>query len=411
MGKTNKSRQLLKLKNIQLCFLLISSICSFSQDLSKTLDINNSINKASVVSTHPFGIFFSRWQGNFQSKPLGEYNLNINLESGNVWSPPVTAYIPNKVADREFISTRPWHVREFIVDVDTLDAKTLEVQNDGVIKGLRINLNIPINTKSELKVGLRSFLLTRGKFPFSFITNDDTIEYFHENIAGGKDPFDRQLYPLNKARIRYKDRRDQIMDINNGDFILSGFEFSYYRYPKVLIAGLNFNYGALLGINTSRFNASLDIGASVNLRKSIELNNEDSFDVGLSIGGTKNNLIDFQSDNIDFSSNTFIGYFETLVQFSFLSKSKRTRHSFATDFYLQTSLNNKNEFDYIIPTKNGTSFKSWNSGISNLYRNNNYWTIMYSLTKRMTTTFYIQQDLTVNNNPDIQTGICVSFGL
>ncbi|MDY2588402.1 hypothetical protein [Winogradskyella aquimaris] len=394
-----------------MCLLLISSICSFSQDLSKTIDINNSIKKVSVVSTHPFGIFFSRWQGNFQSKPLGEYNLNINLESGNVWSPPVTAYIPNNVADREFISTRPWHVREFIVDVDTLDAKTLEVQNDGVIKGLRINLNIPINTKSELKVGLRSFLLTRGKFPFSLITNDDTIEYFHENIAGGKDPFDRQLYPLNKARIRYKDRRDQIMDINNGDFILSGFEFSYYRYPKVLIAGLDFNYGTHIGINTSRFNASLDIGASVNLRKSIELNTKDSFDIGLSIGGTKNNLLNFQSDNIDFSSNTFIGYFETLVQFSFLSKSKRTRHSFATDFYFQTSLNNKNEFDYIIPTKNGTSFKSWNSGISNLYRNNNYWTLMYSLTKKMTTTFYIQQDLTVNNNPDIQTGICVSFGL
>ena len=36
---------------------------------------------------------------------------------------------------------------------------------------------------------------------------------------------------------------------------------------------------------------------------------------------------------------------------------------------------------------------------------------MYSVEKKLTTTFYLQQDLTVNNNPDIQTGINVSFNL
>lgn len=344
-------------------------------------------------------------------QPLGEYNLNITLESGNVWSPPVTAYIPNNQEDRAYISQFEWHRREFLIDVNTLDAKTIEAQNDGVIKGLRINFNLPINSKSELKIGLRSFLLTRGRFPFSLITSDDTIEFFHENIAGGEDPFDRQLYPLNEALIRYKDRNDRVMTIENGDFILSGFEFSYYRYPANVIKGLNVNYGVHLGINTSQFNQSLDIGASANIIKTFSFKNDNALGIGLSLGGTKNNLVDFSDTNMDLSTNTFIGYLENLVEYSFLSKNKGTRHSFGVDFYFQTSLNKKSEFDYLIPTKNGTSFKSWNSGTSNLYRNNNYWTLMYTLTRKISTTFYIQQDLTVNNNPDIQAGICLSFNL
>ena len=185
----------------------------------------------------------------------------------------------------------------------------------------------------------------------------------------------------------------------------------YDRYPKEILKGFDFNYGAHIGINTTKYNASLDLGASLNIMKGFQLKNKRSCDIGLSIGSTKNNLVDFQDDNMGFSNNTFLGYIETIIQYSFLSKSKKVRHSFGADFYVQTSLNKKSEFDYLIPTKNVTSFKSWNSGTSNLYNNNNYWTLMYSFTRKMTTTFYIQQDFTVNNNPDIQTGISVSFGI
>jgi hypothetical protein len=385
---------------------------SFAQDTNLSFAATkNELYKPSIVSTNPYGILFSRWQGNFQTVPLKKHNLEVNLESGNVWSPPVTAYIPNDSEVREVAQKYPWHAREFVIDVDDIDAKTLEVQNDGVIKGLRLNLNIPLNSKSELKVGLRSFLLTKGKLPFSLITSDETIEYFHDNIAGGEDPFDRQLYPLNEALIYYKDRNDRSMTINNGDFILSGFEFSYYRYPTKFINGFKLNYGTHLGLNTSQFNKSIDLGASANIIKNFAFKNERSLGIGLSIGGTKNNLIDLNSDNMEYGTNAFIGYIENIFEYSFLTKSKRTRHSIGADFYVQTSLNKKSEFDYIIPTKNGTSFKSWNSGTSTLYRNNNYWTLMYSITRKMTTTFYVQQDLTVNNNPDIQTGISLSFNL
>ena len=408
----NSTNSYLEFKNTLFVFFMVFCICCYAQG-SKSHRPNDKSNliKPSVVSTHPFGILFSRWQGNFQIRPIGAYNLNVNFESGNVWSPPVTAYIPNNEADRAFVSQFEWHAREFNIDVDNLDAKTLEVQNDGVIKGLRINFNVPINSKSELKIGLRTFLLTGGNLPFSIFTSDETIEFFHDNIAGGEDPFDRKLYPFNEALIRYKDRNGRVMRIENGDFIFSGFEFSYYRYPSNLINGFDVNYGAHIGINTSQFNQSLDLGASANIIKTYVLKNDKRLGMGLGLGVTKNNLIDFSNENMDLSTNTFIGYLENLVEYSFLSKTKRTRHSFGVDFYFQTSLNKKREFDYLIPTKNGTSFKSWNSGTSNLYRNNNYWTLMYSFTRKMTTTFYLQQDLTVNNNPDIQTGVSLSFNL
>ena len=113
---------------------------------------------------------------------------------------------------------------------------------------------------------------------------------------------------------------------------------------------------------------------------------------------------------MDFATNDFIGFLESGIAYSFKS-SKNTMHSIAVDFYIQSSLNKKSESDYIIPTKNGIGFKSWNSGTSNLYRNNNYWALIYSFGKKVITSLYVQQDLTVNNNPDIQTGIGLKFGL
>ena len=366
-----------------------------------------------MVSTHPFGIFFSRWQGNFKSAPTQKVLLDLSFESGNVWSPPVTSYIPNNQADRDFISQFPWFNREFAVDVDTLDAKTLEIQNDGVIKGLRINLIIPLNLKSELRLGLRSFMLTNGRFPFSIFTSDDTIEFFHDNIAGGDDPFDRKLYPLNRGRIRYKDRNDKTLDIDHGDLILSGFEFSYYYYFKDIRPAqryLTFNLGLHSGWNTSKYNQSIDLGLTVNALKSYELKPERFIHIGIGLGASRNSLIALKSSNMDFATNDFIGFLESGIAYSFKS-SKNTMHSIAVDFYIQTSLNKKSESDYIIPTKNGIGFKSWNSGTSNLYRNNNYWALIYSFGKKVITSLYVQQDLTVNNNPDIQTGIGLKFGL
>lgn len=395
-----------------LSLLLFTNLLSAQNDINPKADTIE-ISKPSILSTHPLGLLFTRLEGHFKTQPSKKTIIDFNISSGNVWAPPVKAYIPNLESDRGFISQFPWHSREFTVDVDTLNAKTLEIQNDGVIKAFNFKLDIPINNKSALVISLKSFLLTSGKSPFTIFTSDKFIESFHDKIAGGEDPFDRKLYPYDKARLRYKDRNDNVMDINGGDFIFSGIETSYYYYPE--IKNLNkrnyfLNYGSHLGINTSKYNKSVDVGISTNLIKSFEIKERKKIQLGFSFGAVYRKLIKFDSNTIDLGTNNNIGYLETIMEYKYLSKSGTT-HAFGADFYVQTSLNKKNEFDYVIPIKNGTALKSWNSGISNLYRNNNYWTLMYAFGKKNIVKFYLQQDFTVNNHPDIQTGIGYSISI
>lgn len=391
-------------------FTLFLSVSFAQKQDSLVNDLKNGITKPSTLSTHPFGIFTSRLQANFKKRPVTRTTLQLNIESGNVWAPPVVDYFPLNESDRDFVRQYDWHRREFLIDTDTIPTESIELQLDGVIKGFRAYVDINLGKAHELRLGLRSFMLTNGKFPVSIFTSDDFIEWFHKNFAGGDDPFDRGLYPYNKGKIRYKDRNNRVAEINNGDFMFGGIETSYYYYPNFLSdeeKQFYTNFGVHLGTNLSKFNSSIDLGVSANAIKTFTFNHRSYGNIGIGFGINRKNAIDFKSDNIEFGNNAFLGHLESAVEYNFVSKGKTT-HSFGLDFYIQTSFNKKSEYDYIIPTKNGTSFKAWNTGVSNLYRNNNYWTLMYSFTRRVATTFYLQQDFTVNNSPDIQAGISVS---
>ena len=112
----------------------------------------------------------------------------------------------------------------------------------------------------------------------------------------------------------------------------------------------------------------------------------------------------------DFGTNAFIANLESSLEYSFKTKQD-VIHAFGANFYLQSSLNKKEELDYIIPIRHPNAFKSWGQGALNLYKNINYWSFIYSFSKKNTTYFYVQQDLTLNNNPDIQTGVGYKFSL
>ena len=72
---------------------------------------------------------------------------------------------------------------------------------DAVIKEFRIGINFPIAKRHELSITLRSYLITKGKYPFSFFTSDENVEWFHSNIAGGEDPYGRRYYGLNQVNL------------------------------------------------------------------------------------------------------------------------------------------------------------------------------------------------------------------
>lgn len=402
----------MKTKFLLTLIIFINYNLTFSQ-VSDTTSVfeKNGIIKPSILSTHPFGIFFSRLQGNFKTQAPKKATLTIGVESGNVWAAPIKVLIPNDESERDKARNMPWHKREFAFDEETLDAKSYELNYDGIIKGLRIKSTLPIAKNHELNIGVRTYILSNGKLPFTALTGDEFIEWFHEKIAGGEDPFGRKLFGLNQVGINYKDRNDNTLELRKGDFVFGGIETSYYYYPENFISKNNtfhVNFGAHLGVNLSQYNTSLDFGLSTNAVKNYQINNISSLNLGMNLGILRKSLMDLKDNNIDIGTNNFIGNLETIVEYNFISKGKTT-HSFGADFYLQTSLNKKSEYDYIIPIRNGVTEKSWFTGASHLYRNNNYWTLMYSFTRKITTTFYLQQDLTLNNNPDIQTGISIEF--
>ncbi|KAB8152528.1 hypothetical protein EZY14_014065 [Kordia sp. TARA_039_SRF] len=401
----------------QLKLVLFFCVCvSFSLFAQQDQDSippfsKNGISKPSILSTNPFGVFISRLNHNFKLKASRRMELDISLESGNVWGPNVKTYIPNDPDLRREMRGIAWFSRQYFVEEEQLDAGYFEIETDGVIKGLRGNLTIPTKKNQELIVGFRAFLLTNGKFPLSTLTADRFIEFFHDNVAGGDDPFDRRVFGLDRARFLYTDRNGRTFDLGNGDFLTAGIETHYYYYPTFLNdKKVYFNLGAHVGTNLSKYNMSMDIGASAAGVKQFDFNDRNFMLVGLGANVLRKNAIDLQSDNFDFGTNDFIGSFEATTEYTFVSKGK-TYHSFGLSFYLQTSLHKKDEDKYNIYVRDDEAFNSWGHGTRHLYKNNNYWTLLYTFTRKISTSFYIQQDFTVNNNPDLQTGVSVKFGI
>ena len=402
------------MKNITFITFLLYIFCAtvYSQEIySSDVTLKNGISKPSVLSTHPFGIFFSRIQGNFKIHPTKKTQLKINLESGNVWGTKIKTYIPNNIEVRNEVRKHQWHQAQYFFDEETLDAKSYELQIDGVIKGLRLKTSLNLGNKQELNIGLRLFTLSKGEAPFSILTSDRFIENFHKKIAGGSDPFDREVFGYNKALIKYTDRNGNTLELNNNDLFVGGLETSYYYYPNSLVSKtFSMNFGAHLGYNLSSYNNSLDLGLSTNTIKVIPINNNQYFQIGLEIGLLRKELISFSKNNVDFGTNNYLGNIESIIEYNIISKGNTT-HSIGLDYYLQTSLNKRDELEYAIPIRHPDAHKSWGHGVTNLYRNNNYWSLLYSITKKTSLTFYLQQDFEVNNNPDIQTGISFTFNL
>lgn len=400
-------------KNLSILFflILIFKIGYSQQQDSSIVQLSNGVSKPSVLSTHPLGILFSRIQGNFRYRPTSKAQLAINIESGNVWGTPIKSYIPNDKTIREQVKQHEWHQAQYFFNVEELDAKTYEMQIDGVIKGLRLQTSFRLGNEHELNVGARMFALTKGKLPFTLLTGDDFVEKFHKNIAGGVDPFDRGVFGHNDAQIKYTDRNGNALELNTNELVFGGLESTYYYYPRQLLTEtFSTNIGAHVGFNFSSYNSSLDFGISSNALKKIAVNDRSFLHIGLGIGVLRKHLINLKSNNLDLGTNNYSGNLESVITYNLISK-KNTKHTIGLDYYVQTSLNKKEELDYSILIRHPEAHNSWGHGVTNLYKNNSYWTLFYSFTKKITTAVYLQQDFEVNNNPDFQTGIHMSFYL
>lgn len=400
------------MKNLKFNLLFILSFFItdvFSQETAE----KNGIENPSNVTTHHFGIHSSRINTNFKINPPKKSTFSVTLESGNIMHPYLEAYLPKDPEVRQQLSQVEWFFRRFnFIDQETTPAEYMNIVADAVIKGLRINYSTRLSDDQELSISLRTFIMSKGKYPFSIFTGDEFLEWFHSNIAGGEDPFGRRYYGLNQVNFKYTDRNGRVMEMKNGDVIFGGAEINYYYYPKNLInpeKNIHLNFGAHLGINTSKFNPSSDVGLSVNAVKRHILKNNNEFNFGLGINVLRKNLINFD-DVIDLGNNKFLGTLESTVEFTKYTERKNY-HSFGINYQIQTRYNKKKEADYYKLIGEWDVINAgWHNGISTLYDNLSNWNFLYTYgTPKYKLSMYLKEDLNVNNAPDIQTGISVKF--
>ncbi len=374
-----------------------------------SLQIKNGIDAPSLLTTHHFGIFSSRINQNFKIKPPKNKILSIDYASGNNFHPFIEAYFPKNPNIRRQLSNTIWYERSFnFIDQNTTPADYLNIIIDAVIKGFRLGITIPISKKHELGINLRSYLITKGKHPFSFFTGDETIEWFHSNINGGEDPFGRRFYGLNQVNFEYNDRNGNTLKLNNNNFFIGGIELNHFYYPSLAIndsKNIFLNFGTHLGINTSKFNPSIDIGISSNAVKRIDLKKNYEMNIGLGVNILRKNLINFR-EVIDLGNNPYLATAESSIEITKYTK-KKNYNAFNISYQLQSRYNKKKEAGYYSLLGNWEDIKGgWQHGVTTLYKTLSNWSFIYTYGRPdYKFSIYFKEDFLVNNAPDFQTGV------
>lgn len=390
---------------IVFCFSLV--LTAQNQD---SLSFKNGVEKSNILSTHHFGIFSSRINANFKLIPHKNITLTFNTSSGNNFHPFVETYIPKDPKVQEEQSEFIWYNRNFqFKNQEITPADYMNIIIDAVIKEFRIGVNIPLNRKNELDITVRSYLITKGKYPFSLLSGDESIEWFHSNVAGGEDPYGRRYYGLNQVNFKYQDRNGKTLELNNNNFFIGGVEFNHYYYPTLAInktRNIFVNFGSHLGINTSKYNSIIDLGISANAIKKIELKNNFEFNTALGLNILRKNSINLNKNVIDLGNNPYLATAEATIEITKFTKQKNY-NAFSINYQIQTPYNQKKEADYYRMLGKWEEINGgWQHGFETLYKNLSFWTFLYTYGRpNLTVSIYLKEDFNVNNAPDLQTGI------
>lgn len=379
---------------------------------NKEIENSSDVIKPYVLSTHPFGIYISRLNHNFNVRSPDKYSFSFEVSSGNVVLPYVKSYELTDPNDQKIAENLPWHVLEYAFDLNKVPSHVKEFAADGVIRSYRFTFTLPITVHHELNFNLRINSLDGGKYPYSIFTSDETIEWFHRNIAGGKDPFSRHYYGLNKAGISYKDENGKVLTMNNGNFTIPGIDINYNYYPKLEMNEkhhIYLNFGAQLGINTSKYNPVADFGVSSSILKKMIIKDKNILSFGASAGVLRQHIIEY-GDRVNISNQDFLYSFEGLVDYKV--KLKNNNHlSYGINYNFQTSYFKKKDIDHIVLTGERIN-THWQKTISHLYDNLEGWSFIctYS-TRRFSYFVYFREDLNLDNAPDFQTGIGLKMSI
>lgn len=401
---------------IKKIFFLLLFIPFFSFCQKKdSIQLKNGIDKPSLLPIHHFGMFSARINQNFKIRPPKKSTLNISYSSANTFHPFVEMYLPKDEDIRQEISQKKWYDRNYYIDQLTTPSEYESIIIDAVFRNFRVDYTTKISKNHELSITLRSYLVTKGKHPFSIFTSDEFIEWFHSNIAGGEDPFGRKYYGLNQVNVRYQDQNGRKFELKKGEFIWGGLEINHFYYPNFInlkSKNIYINLGTHLGINTSKYNPSIDVGVSGNILKKWKLKRGSEIRSAFGTSVLRKNGRNFKKNLVSFGNNPFLGSFEAMFEYTKYTK-KRNYNSVSVNYQMQTSFHKRAAADYSQFVGKWKEINAgWQNGFEKLYDYQSAWSWLYTYGREeYSFTLYIKQDLALNNSPDIQTGISLKIPL
>lgn len=394
---------------IQGMFLGLLLIQSLRIEAQLPDSLYTAINKPNMVSAHPLGILLYRINHRFSNGPVHKTTFFADLGSANIWLPEVRGYLPHDPQAVEYLQHFPWHQRDSVFQGMPRNYDSMVFRADGVIKNLQLQVALRINRKIEVQVGMRSFLLTGGGDPSTWLTGDGFIEGFHENIAGGTDPFARNQYGLNQAGIYYQGADGNAIRFENRNFVLAGLTTDLLFYPEWVWLHqhrIRLNTGLHLGLNTTAYNRGIDAGLSMSVLKQFPAGKANTLSIAAAGSVMRQRLIDLNA-TANFVDSKYLPAFEAV--FSYRKSLKGERFwELGLDFYYLGPYKPAADFDRITPVGNRLS-SHWHMALSHLYRNSQNWSVFAAFGRKWKWMLYINEDFKVNNAPDIQTGIGVAI--
>lgn len=398
--------------SLAIVFFLASVSLVSAQEAEDKLIPAATMYKPNLLSSHPLLLLGSRISQSFRVGAARQPAIDIEWGSGNVWEPPVKAFLPRDPAALYRLQQVPWHKRDSVYQLIPRNHDSMYFAADAVIKVIRLKFTVPLAMQHELQVQLRGFLLSGGKAPFSLLSNDAFIEKFHSHIAGGEDPFARKSYGYNKASIYYQDVHGRVLQWNRGDFVLPGAELSYYYYPQATaLAARNIfiNAGLHAGINLSSYNRSLDMGLSLAAQKVWTRGKRYVFNLATGPSLLRQRVLE-KGNNVVYSSNPYLFSMESYAQLRKLRAGKRKSYFVGLSHIFMSAINRRADFEKVVLAADRIS-THWHMAFSHLYRATENWTLVLGCTGKSTFQFYIKEDFRVDNAPDLQAGFAWAIPL
>jgi hypothetical protein len=374
---------------------------------------NDSINiwKPYLLSNHPLGIFTSRINHNFNAFAIAKFEVSFTVSRGNVWLPEVISNHLVNQDDKDFYSQIIWHERESIFKSNPVDNKEEILMADGIFSSYYLQLKGPISKKADFNLAIKGNQISEGKVPYSLLTSDQALEWFHSNIAGGEDPFGRKSHNYNQNKFFYQDKNGGVIDIKDDRLLLTEVSFDTYYYPTFSFLekhNVKMNAGLHTAGSIINRKVNFDIGLASTVSKRIYSKKKLSIYTGISGSALIPNII--KSSIVSINQNKALLSLES--QWNFIRKVKKTRDFiFGINYHLQSALQPSSELDNIVFT-GSRDVSHWHYAGKSLHVGLQGWSFIFSLRNNaFTYSTFFREDFFVDNAPDFQVGWGIAYKL